>query len=726
MQNGSLTSEEIILPNGMLWSALNITKTEPSPENNITVSILNGSTGIPLPAYADMPGADIDISGINATLYPSIKLLANFSGNRSATPLLHEWRVTWTWDGKTPLINHTAVTSAPVGSAINITVNVSDPGGVSAVTLCYKDVGAGSYTSVPMALISGDNTKGDWSAEIPPQWAVGTAYYYINATDGIYNSSHPAEDAYLNPHAIAIYDGTAPEITHTPPSVVNTSEAVEIVAAVTDNVAVFAVNIFYYFDTPGGFTPAQYKSMNDQGGGNYNYTISVPDNALSLHYDISAKDAANNWNETGIVSKGVVDNDDPEIGIGAMGTPCTGENFTITAAVADNIGVSEVRLVYYLETSTGQTSTSNVTMGTSTDGMYQRTINLPRNALVLYYELSARDGSSNWNQTDMRSLSVHDIECPEVTDLMSGTPTTGENFTISALVSDNIWVGAVYLVYWIGADNPTNMTLGTTTGSLFMGEISVPHRLEPFHYRLAAVDEGGNWWVSEPQELEIRDNDPPSAVALVDERAVTGTKVTFDASSSNDNIGIVNYTWVFEYGGLEIELYGAVQQFEFRRAGAYEITLNVSDAAGNWDTDTAVLVVAAEGDDMWGGWLSELWWLLLLTIIVLIALLALGAHRSRKRRPMDDALSYPQPYMGIPPSHPPQHIPAPPAPEVQAPEPPSATEPPREPEAPTIPQSTPSDEYSMEVDKLSLIEQRYREGKISKDTYEMLKRRYSG
>lgn len=60
-----------------------------------------------------------------------------------------------------------------------------------------------------------------------------------------------------------------------------------------------------------------------------------------------------------------------------------------------------------------------------------------------------------------------------------------------------------------------------------------------------------------------------------------GEVVMLDASSSYDNVGIVNYTWTFYANGKLNVLYGPIQEFTFLKSGNYSIKLEVYDAAGN-------------------------------------------------------------------------------------------------------------------------------------------------
>ncbi len=82
----------------------------------------------------------------------------------------------------------------------------------------------------------------------------------------------------------------------------------------------------------------------------------------------------------------------------------------------------------------------------------------------------------------------------------------------------------------------------------------------------------------------------PVADAGADQNVTAGTIVTFDSTTSTDNVGITNYTWTFT-DGTPITLYGVGPTYQFNNAGLYLVTLNVSDAAGNWHMDTMTVTV---------------------------------------------------------------------------------------------------------------------------------------
>lgn len=87
--------------------------------------------------------------------------------------------------------------------------------------------------------------------------------------------------------------------------------------------------------------------------------------------------------------------------------------------------------------------------------------------------------------------------------------------------------------------------------------------------------------------LDITD---PTANAGADQEIDEGDTCYFSGAGSTDDVGIVNYTWTFTDGTLQT-LYGVSASYVFTTNGTYIVTLNVTDAAGNWDTDTMTVTV---------------------------------------------------------------------------------------------------------------------------------------
>jgi dipeptidyl aminopeptidase/acylaminoacyl peptidase len=93
--------------------------------------------------------------------------------------------------------------------------------------------------------------------------------------------------------------------------------------------------------------------------------------------------------------------------------------------------------------------------------------------------------------------------------------------------------------------------------------------------------------------LSIGDAPPVASFTVTPPAADVGETVTFDASASTDDRGIVEYSWDFDGDGT-FDAEGQVAQFSYVAAGPYEAMLRVRDAAGQTDATTRTVAVAEE------------------------------------------------------------------------------------------------------------------------------------
>jgi hypothetical protein len=91
--------------------------------------------------------------------------------------------------------------------------------------------------------------------------------------------------------------------------------------------------------------------------------------------------------------------------------------------------------------------------------------------------------------------------------------------------------------------------------------------------------------------VTVRDTTPPIASMGEDISVSPHDVLELDATRSSDNVGIVQWTFQFLYGGLLIKLSGPRTNFTFELTGNITILLNVTDAAGNWATDEITVSV---------------------------------------------------------------------------------------------------------------------------------------
>jgi hypothetical protein len=129
--------------------------------------------------------------------------------------------------------------------------------------------------------------------------------------------------------------------------------------------------------------------------------------------------------------------------------------------------------------------------------------------------------------------------------------------------------------------------------------------------------------------VTVIDNIPPEADAGSDTVAEIAETVHFDGTDSTDNVGIESYIWTFDYQDEPVTLNGRNPSFEFLKAGTYEITLEVIDAAGNSDTDTFSVVVEGGEEEVED---NPFILSILLIIIVIVVLLLLFYLMGRKKK----------------------------------------------------------------------------------------------
>ena len=123
--------------------------------------------------------------------------------------------------------------------------------------------------------------------------------------------------------------------------------------------------------------------------------------------------------------------------------------------------------------------------------------------------------------------------------------------------------------------------------------------------------------------VNVRDAIPPVAVVEGPSKVKVDHKVELDATGSTDNTDIVKWTWRFTYKGEEQVIEGSVLDFNFGKAGTYEVVLTVVDGGGNTDQVTHTLKVEEEAAS------DGLGWMLLVAVVVAVAVVAVALYMLR-------------------------------------------------------------------------------------------------
>ena len=111
-----------------------------------------------------------------------------------------------------------------------------------------------------------------------------------------------------------------------------------------------------------------------------------------------------------------------------------------------------------------------------------------------------------------------------------------------------------------------------------------------FVVRLRVTDAAGNAGEA-TVTVTVRDFSVPTAEAGGDVDVGQGTTVTLDGSASTDDVDVTGWEWTFDQSGTPVKLTGEKAAYNFTAPGVYTVTLRVSDASGNSDTDTLTVTV---------------------------------------------------------------------------------------------------------------------------------------
>ncbi len=224
---------------------------------------------------------------------------------------------------------------------------------------------------------------------------------------------------------------------------------------------------------------------------------------------------------------------------------------------------------------------------------------------------------------------------------------------------------------------------------------------------------------SPPYDADIcigYDTTPPISDAGPDQLVLIGDIVTFSSYGCLDNVYIVNYSWDFNYNGTHQIFDGESTEFIFWTSGNYTITLNVTDAAGNWDTDTMIITVESpeigeiiDDPETPNGGIGNYLWLII--ILIIAAVLGAAFMLAKKPQPVVEEVTEEPvlktelcPKCGF-------DIEAGSACPFCVEEKPPEPEPPKPAEVPK-----PKPKFTNE-EMLEMIEKSYREGKLSEEQY---------
>ena len=157
-----------------------------------------------------------------------------------------------------------------------------------------------------------------------------------------------------------------------------------------------------------------------------------------------------------------------------------------------------------------------------------------------------------------------------------------------------------------------------------------------FSATLTVWDYSGNA-ASATRTVTVRDTQSPVPRGGGDRAIEEGQPLFFDASASTDNVGVVSYAWTFGDGSVAST---ATASHIYARPGVYNVTLKVTDAAGN--TGTVAFNVTVQPNALLG--LIQILEGIVAILAVAIAILGwMVFGRGRRERQPPGSPPYPAP-----------------------------------------------------------------------------------
>ena len=254
---------------------------------------------------------------------------------------------------------------------------------------------------------------------------------------------------------------------------------------------------------------------------------------------------------------------------------------------------------------------TDVTLQTLTGQNPTYTFNNPG---VYVVTLSVTDAASNY-QTGNVTITVRDITKPIA--VAGQNRTIGEGTAVAlngSASSDNVGITSYVWTF-------TDVTLQTLTGQNPTYTFNNPG---VYVVTLSVTDAAGNW-ATATTTVTVLDTVNPVANAGQDQTVNVDSTVSFNASASSDNVGIVSYEWDFGDGAQGT---GVTTSHTYANAGTYNVTLTVRDDANN--TGTAQIKVTVESEQTMP--VTEIAVAAIIITAVIIATLALWKKRRHTKQ----------------------------------------------------------------------------------------------
>jgi hypothetical protein len=585
----------------------------------------------------------LNASGQSPTGILYYKIWANDStGNLRTRPVSGAYAVQIN-DAGTPIITHAPVETSEVFEQINITAQITDDVGITAVTLAYKNVSGSAVVMKTMALLSGNDLDGIYAADIPAQGELGILEYYINATDGTNNISHPALAA---SHSVQIVDTTEPQIDYTVAnSTALVGSTIPLSIGISDNYGVD--HALLYYRTVGDKTwvslNLQTSIADPRGNGTYGATVPAQTEPGNLTFYFHAYDTSdNNATHPAALPKlnphliEIIDGKPPEIEYDPPANVSVNRTLTVLVNATDDQLVTEVHLHY-----SGTQDAGFTVSEMSKTGVHSYVGYVPAQMLSGQLDLyfTASDGQGT-NQSSTYQIPVIN-DPPLITHANRSFAPVNEAVNIIATIEDDVHVESVE-VSWRVAGTATYTTVAMTSSRFMIHEVDIGpfSSVRDLEYHITAYDaENSSVWPGPGSDalLPILDCTPPVIIhehlvnltinqmpiiiaVVTDDVGVDSVMVWFTNASSEDYTNAV----MMPASGNQSQY---VAMLGNQPLGEFSYYIEATDGSNiaRYPADTDVTVEVT-------GPSSNYWSIILLGIIIVLMVAAAGLILLRRSK----------------------------------------------------------------------------------------------
>ncbi len=289
----------------------------------------------------------------------------------------------------------------------------------------------------------------------------------------------------------------------------------------------------------------------------------------------------------------IIDETPPTSSVDTISPYWQSSSYTITATASDGESWVESVELFYLFSSDNTSWGLPTSFGVDTESPWEWTFDFPSGDGYYRFYTIAVDAAGNTESAP----ATWDARCAYDTELPTSTADTISPYwcptsplTITA-TADDVGSGlvAVELFYRHSTDNSTWsswISFEVKTQTPWEWSFDFPNGDGYYEFYTVAYDFAQNEeGVTVAEVICGYDITSPTANAGLDQEVIEGSIVTFDGSGSSDTILLFNLTWTFVDGTIKT-LYGVNPTYIFSTMGSYQVTLEVTDAAGNSNTDT--------------------------------------------------------------------------------------------------------------------------------------------